>query len=254
MSPRPHVGFYALLVVRQPRVICEIGALDGEQSLRFKRLCPRSAVVAFEANPVNYLRMCANRALSRSTVVLENKAVTDQTGPVTFNVVDVPVSAPWARGSSSLLQRGLVAAELRSHPVTVDGIRLDDYLATTTGGIALWVDVEGAAQQVLHGAEGILDRVAFMHIEAETEQIWVGRATAVAVLAQLKERGFEEMGRMHEDTAGVRPEDSRQHNYLMVRPSWPARFALSVAGVADGIRRQGRRGVSSPGCCGRRRG
>jgi FkbM family methyltransferase len=237
---RPHVGFYALLAMYQPAVICDIGSLDGTQALRFKRLCPRSTVVAFEANPRNHAAMSRDGALNRAGIVVEHKAVTAETARVRFNVVDVPADAPWVRGTSSLRARSDAGRELTSRAAIVDGVRLDDYLSSVAGSIALWIDVEGAAADVLRGAEGIMNRVQMVHVEAELEPIWIGQATAPELLRALIAMGFEEVARGHEDSAGVAAENAVQYNYLMARRSRRARVALGLARGADRLRQLGR--------------
>jgi FkbM family methyltransferase len=154
--------------------------------LRFKRICPNATVVAFEANLASCARIRQNAAVRRAGVVVEHVAASNNAGRVAFNAMkDRPQQ-------SSLLER------LHDDAVTtttMDAVRLDDYLAATAGDVALWVDVEGAADQVLDGATGLRDRIVAIHVEVEGRgYIWSEQPNAAAVLERLLEWGFEPIG------------------------------------------------------------
>jgi FkbM family methyltransferase len=208
----PHVGFCGLIALHQPEVICDVGSMDGEQAVRFKRICPRSSVIAFEANRRNYDLITADPHVQGSGVVVEHLAVSDTTGPAEFNVVDVPDHSPWARGVSSLRERrGDYAAGFTSTKTTVDAVRLDDYLADTSGPVALWIDVEGALDQVVRGLASLADRIVTMHVEAELVEVWEGQASWADLQLEIRRLGpFR--------TVATGPEFGEvQHNYLLVR-------------------------------------
>jgi FkbM family methyltransferase len=153
----PHIGFYALLAAHRPAAICDVGSFDGQQALRCKRICPHAKVIAFEANPPNCERVREN--VGRAEVVVEHLAASDQAGSAGFHSVE---AEPWQ--SSLLDHRGdqVVAT------TPVEAVRLDEYLADTEGPVVLWIDVEGAAMQVLEGAAGIRESIVAIHVELET--------------------------------------------------------------------------------------
>jgi len=189
-------AFYAAIAVLRPAVICDVGSCDGAEAIRFKRRRQASHVIAFEANRANFDSMAADPRLAKSGVEVRHCAASNTTGTTTFYEVDPASEAPWAKGTSSLRLRGdLIAAGLVQRPVGVPSVRLDEALGSTPGRIALWVDVEGAAGQVVEGLRGIAERICVLHIEVEQEELWAGQTAAAEVLVNLSAMGFRELSR-----------------------------------------------------------
>jgi FkbM family methyltransferase len=141
--------------------------------------------------------MCANKNLERNRIEVVHKAVTDRTGSLTFHVLEAREGAEhaWRKGSSSLHQR---QDGLATKPVEVPAIRLDEFVANlqpSPSGIALWVDVEGAAYETLDGMQAVADRVHIVSAEVETKECWPGQKLASDVHALLKGLGFRYVGR-----------------------------------------------------------
>jgi len=178
-------------------VVCDIGSLNGADALQFRRVAPAARVLAFEANPENVRLMQAAEPLMRGRIEVFPLAVLDRNGPVEFFVVDAPDPAVLARrGMSSIYARTTPGQEGR--PVRVQGTRLDDFLKeqqAADGTLALWIDAEGAAGEVLAGAKGILDRVLAIHVELETTPC-IGRDQKLMpeVDAFLLSQGFVRVG------------------------------------------------------------
>lgn len=193
-------AFYSLVMTVRPKIICDIGSCDGSEAIGFKRLRRDAYVIAFEANKGNYDRIAEKNRISGCGIDVRHAAVTDKSGPVTFNEVEVPPDRPWAAGVSSLRRRSpSMAYGLKERPVTVQGVRLDDVLECIPGDrIGLWIDVEGAAEQVIAGLGQAVDRVAFLHIETENSEMWVGQATTKKVVHDLHELGFEQIASVQE--------------------------------------------------------
>src|ERR1044071_8724620 len=96
--------FASLLKQFEADCICDVGSRDGDQSLLFRHLRPSAAVFAFEANPINYKMMEANRTLAEQRVQILPYAVSSRKGTVSFHITDVDYSDPDAnKGTSSLL-------------------------------------------------------------------------------------------------------------------------------------------------------
>ena len=109
----PHVGFYALLATHRPAVICDVGSLDGQQALRFKRICPKADVIAFEANPSSCEHIRQN--VQGSGVVVEHLAASNKQGRVDFHAVQerpegVVPARPYRRSRHHYSARGRRAA------------------------------------------------------------------------------------------------------------------------------------------------
>lgn len=134
---------------------------------------------------------------------------------------------PDPRGVSSLRPRtdeyvwGLTAVE-----TNVEAVRLDDYLAETSGPIALWIDVEGAAAEVIRGLSGIGDRIVLIHVEAESKEIWRDQASWATALGQIQELGRFEVAASASETG------ADQHNYLLMRRDAPRRRAARAVLLA----------------------
>jgi len=158
--------FTKLLPVLRIGLVCDVGSLNGADALRFRRAAPRADILAFEANPENYHAMVATPVLRRAGIETLPYAAAERDGEAEFFVV--PVAGPEnlaRRGMSSLYQRP--EPDRRGKSVRVPTRRLDGVLATRSTDvtrIALWIDAEGAAYEVLQGAAGVLDRVLLIHV------------------------------------------------------------------------------------------
>jgi len=188
--------FSALLPGFGTDLVCDIGSMDGSDALLFKRRLPASRVVAFEANPRNFERMCNNRSLAANAVSLEPLALCESDGVADFFVVRTDSSERAARlGMSSLYRRA--QSEQIERVVQVPTARLDSYVARHAPAarrLALWIDVEGKAFEVIEGARGVLPRVQLVHVEVETRPL-IGAAQRIFadVRALLRESGFTEL-------------------------------------------------------------
>ncbi len=204
--------FLRLLRLLDIDVVCDVGSLNGADALRFRAARPQADIFAFEANPVNEQRMRATAALSRARIDIQPLAICERDGDADFFVVDA-TRGPLARqGMSSMYAR--TPLEHRGAAVRVACARLDGFLTpriTRTARIALWIDVEGKAFEALRGGEGILDQVALIHVEVETQPcIGADQKLLPDVHALLGAHGFEALG------ADQAP-SSIQYNVLYVR-------------------------------------
>jgi FkbM family methyltransferase len=170
---------------------CDIGSLDGTQALRFSNALPEARVFAFEANPYNFAAMKADPLLSRPNIALVQCAVSSKKGTADFCVVETDYNCPTAnRGLSSLL----IPSDSLKEIVRVPSVRIDEFLMERpeiSGKIGLWIDVEGAAYDVLAGMEGIFQRVAIIHVEVEKKAMFQGQKLAADVDSLLSKRGFK---------------------------------------------------------------
>jgi hypothetical protein len=77
--------------------------------------------------------------------------------------------------------------------ISVSGIRLDSFvnnLRRKPSKIALWIDVEGAAFEVVNGFNEIRHMVKIVHLEAETKEFWVGQRLQPEIERLMKKMGF----------------------------------------------------------------
>lgn len=177
-------AFHALLWLLEPDLVLDIGSMDGSDSKRFRKVLPRTDIVAFEGNPSNHGAMLEDREIARKRIRVVNSLVADTEGKRSF-FIQRPVAGAghFNRGTSSLTRRdedGAIAEEVR-----LDAVRIDSFLAreySRSSNVALWVDVEGHAYLVLDGMCGAKDRVKLVHVEVETSQIWQDQKIEADVL------------------------------------------------------------------------
>jgi hypothetical protein len=102
-------------------------------------------------------------------------ALSDQPGPVTFNVHRDAEGAPLANGHASLLRREKTPEDIARGFVeaTVDGVTADMFFADATfAKAAMWIDVEGACRLVLPGARDLLSKTVVLIVEVEEQPFW----------------------------------------------------------------------------------
>ncbi len=190
--------FLSLLRVHRCGVVCDIGSKDGTHAELFRQALPKSRVLAFEANPTNVQEIERAANLSSAGIELYPVAVSNTDGTSTFHVVTGPnerITDPRAwRGMSSLRNRVEDSnAWWHGLPVRteeVSTVRLDSILIGVRGTVALWIDVEGVAYEVLQGAEAVLNHVRVVHVEVETEPFWRDQKVEMHVREFMEQRGF----------------------------------------------------------------
>jgi FkbM family methyltransferase len=205
--------------------ICDVGSMNGAEALRFHRAAPRSRIYALEPNPDNFQRMRANPSLQERAITLLPVAASDCDGESDLYLVD----AHYARqdvvcGLSSLYRRAgpmhPSTAAVRVRTTRLDTLLAEECAAGAT--LALWIDVEGKAYEVIEGTSGIADHVRLLHVEVETAPcIAPGQRLFPEVSALLRQHGFTELA------TDLHPSRT-QFNALFVRGGLPARIELQV--------------------------
>jgi len=186
----------------QPKQFCDIGSLDGAESLFFRRVLINTNFYAFEANPENFQFMVQNEMLKTKNINVYNFAINDKSGKCSFFIADEN-SDPTSLGNYG--NSSLLIPDIDSIPtlrkvkeeVEVDAIRIDEFLLNKERIInaALWIDVEGAAWQVLKGMENIKDDVCLINVEVEKEPKWKNQKTLSDVQYLMNKFGFSEIAR-----------------------------------------------------------
>jgi FkbM family methyltransferase len=181
-----------------PEVTFEIGAREAAFSKEIGRLCPRTACYAFEANPYVFNRF---KDQIGTHVTYLNEAIGNETAQKQFHI---PMSVPRANGAlrlqltnptSSLKLRSADGVEYES--VTCHCDTLDSWherLGWPTS--ALWIDVEGAVDEVVRGAIRSLERsVQCAFVELEKSPAWKGQWLAADMTRAMEEMGFHALAR-----------------------------------------------------------
>jgi FkbM family methyltransferase len=200
-------------------VVCDVGSMDGADALRFRDMLPSARIYAFEANPENYKRMAADAALRERSIQAVPFAVSDANGAAEFFLVGADYSRPSdSRGMSSLYRRTGQFAPVAV--ATVETVRLDSFLAherAVHARVALWIDTEGAAYEVIAGMRGALPQIQLLHVEVETAPL-IGAEQKLYpdVTSLLRTMGFREL-------ATDRVRGRLQFNVVYVRHGLPWR-------------------------------
>lgn len=205
--------FGTLLRGMQINMVCDIGSMNGADALAFRAAAPAARIYALEPNPENFRRMQANPLLQQQRIEPLAVAATDFDGEAEFFVVEADASEQIRRGMSSLYRRS-DAWSTSSRAVRVQAARLDTLLTEVCGPqtrLALWIDTEGKAYEVVAGAAGLARQIWMLHVEVETSPcIAAEQRLYPDVKALLRRLGFEELA---SDQAHGRP----QLNVLFVR-------------------------------------
>lgn len=221
-------------------VIFDVGACEGEDSIRYSRLYPDAHVFAFEPLSANQALVRRNFAThSSGRCELVPCALSDQTGTA---VLHVSSGAPeekffgehWNYGnkSSSLLPPRAVGATWLpwlqfKQTETIQTDTLDRFCAHR--GIErvdfIHMDVQGAEWLVLQGAQAMLPRIRALWMEVASSELYRGQKLGREIQSFMHSRGFAVM---HEDMRGM------EGDQLYVN----LRFGRNVAGWAQGAARR----------------
>ena len=206
--------FVKLLSRMRISTVCDVGSMDGSDSLTFRAAVPGSSVYAFEPNPENFRRMHLDPALQERGIQVVPLAATNYDGEAEFFLVAADYSRPDAsRGMSSLYRR----CDEWATPAGVARVkttRLDTFLADKCpphSRLALWIDTEGKAYEVIEGISGVVKHILFLLVEVETEAcIGSNQKLYPEVKSLLRRLGFAEL-------ATDQPTSRLQFNALFVR-------------------------------------
>lgn len=188
-----------------PAVICDIGACEGEDSVRYARAFPQARILAFEPLPANQAMVRANFARYQTDRgLLIPVALSDRLGEATFHVSsgrprELFAGEHWNYGnkSSSLLPP---AASDPMHgwiefkeAITVPTSTLDAVCAEQ--GVEhidfIHMDVQGAELLVLAGAPHMLPRTSAVWLEVSTQELYSGQPLDRDVRQFMAQQGFQ---------------------------------------------------------------
>lgn len=170
--------FLNLLRMFRPCLILDVGSMDGSDSMRFRRMSPKSKIIAFEANPYNYAKMKSNPRLAQLNIEVRNRLVSNKAEKGKFYISRGAVAGMNSgnMGTSSSM-KPVNAADI-AEEIEVDTTRLDEIIKSESlpaDWVAMWIDVEGAGYEVLSSVVGAKQQIALLHIEVELAEFWVGQ-------------------------------------------------------------------------------
>ncbi|MBC8039392.1 MAG: FkbM family methyltransferase [Opitutaceae bacterium] len=187
-----------------PLVIFDIGACEGEDSVRYSRIYPRARILAFEPLPANQTLVRAN--FSRYSTVqaeLVPVALSDHEGDAVFHVSSGRPADPFAgenwnygNKSSSLLAP---ASPSPMHgwinfkeSIVVRTTTLDSFCASRNLRHIdfIQMDVQGAERLVLDGASAMLPRIGAIWLEVANRELYRGQSLDREIMRFMRSHGF----------------------------------------------------------------
>jgi FkbM family methyltransferase len=193
--------------------IFDIGACEGEDSIRYARLFPNSRIFSFEPVPGNFQKMSDNlKNFNVRSVSCFREAMSDKEGEAVFYVSSghpdtMEKNKDWDYGnkSSSLL----LPDKLKD---THAWLKFEKQINVKTNTIKnfclenniheidyIHMDVQGAELKVLQGAGEFIDTIKSVWLEVETVSLYENQPLKEDVEQFFKKHGFIK----HMDTAEV---------------------------------------------------
>jgi FkbM family methyltransferase len=162
--------------------LLECGAHEASASIDFIKSGGARAI-AIEANP-QVLERKTNRA-TKSGVEVLNFGLAEKKGKMDFFLPKGRAVA----GSSSFRTKSDDVDVIEVTTTTIDALHKD---LSIIGTLALWVDVEGYAFEVLKGASKTLARpeLQILKVEMEDAERWRGQRTLADLAPQIEKFGF----------------------------------------------------------------
>lgn len=188
-----HTLFIWAIKALQSNLILDVGCLDGKDSLIFKEHFPAVKVLSFEANPYNYKKLIENKEMTSKGIEVHNLAVSDKGGFLNFYIYNSP----------DIERDGIASLKKRINTTSVDEIRvkstrLDEFLGryiSEPSNLAIWIDVEGAAFDVIKGLGSLIKKVGVIHVELEKEELYQNSTLQKDVNEFLVENKFKCIGK-----------------------------------------------------------
>ena len=193
MDYSTHTLFIQSIRACESNLILEIGCLDGKDTLIFRKEFPKASIISFEANPYNFKKLADAGHLDKENIELFNLAASDRNDLLNFFIYQSPKVK---RDGIASLKRRKNLQPLEE--VEVEAIMLQDFLENK--GInplkaAIWIDVEGAAYEVIQGLGPIIKQLGVIHVELELVSLYKDLHMFKEVNDYLKNNGFVCIGK-----------------------------------------------------------
>ena len=193
--------FHRLIKVLKPDLVCDVGSMDASDARRFRRLLPDARVIAFEGSPNNIESIKQDENVKKDKIEVQHKVAWNSNGKQTFYVENLSAE----KGANDVRYgisstRARTGNSLGNKIFEVESTRLDTFiqgLENVPESIALWIDVEGAAYEVLEGIAGVRDKIQLIHVEVETQEFWKGQRLKADVEDLMRSMGFVTLASGH---------------------------------------------------------
>ena len=207
LTDPPHAGLLSLLwEPDEPIVILDIGACEGEDSIRYKLMYPNAEILAMEPLPQNIQRMHKNISHSGlQGIRVVQSALSDHVGAATFHVSSGrPAGGPedWDYGNKSSSLRRPAQSLATYHPwlnfndeITVDVSTLDALLQSEqkTKVDFIHMDVQGSELDVFQGGLQTLQQTTCIWVEVGDVELYDGQPSSSQTESFLTSHGFQKI-------------------------------------------------------------
>jgi FkbM family methyltransferase len=186
--------------------IFDIGACEGESSVRYSRLFPNSKIYTFEPIPSNFKLINENIAFfqKENQITALQICLSDKDGTAEFHVSsgtpeefkEKKVDWEFGNKSSSLLQPGKTLETYDwlefKDKIEVTTIRLDRFISEHSIKQIDFVhmDVQGAELMVLNGAADSFYKIKNIWLEVEAVPLYKGQPVKKDIEKYFKSRGY----------------------------------------------------------------
>jgi FkbM family methyltransferase len=185
--------YYKVLVELRISKHLEIGSMHADASRRFMQANPLGKAIAYEAAPRNYEKALAKPCPSGMRIV--NSAIGSMSGTASFFVPNDDTFEQWGSLRRRLVQP-VDVTEIAVPMVTLEEAAEDFRLAGGKRDLAIWMDVEGAALEVLEsGLKTLGTHVSALYLELCDDHIYENGGNALEVLELLISLGFVPVAR-----------------------------------------------------------
>lgn len=196
-------------------IIFDVGACEGEDSIKFSNRFPNARIFTFEPLPKNIKRIKTNLAKYKiNNAKLVDKALSNNNGKAIFHVSSgrppKTEDKTWDYGnkSSSLLAPAKTTTIHRwlkfKDKIEVKTVRLDKFVATE--GIKeidfVYMDVQGAEMMVLNGAGEFISKIKAIWLEVESVELYRDQPLKKEIESFMKSNGFIKVKDTVNDIAG----------------------------------------------------
>lgn len=186
-------------------VIFDIGACEGEDSIRYANLFPNSKIFCFEPLKDNYSIIIENiKKYGKNNIFPFNEALSNLVGTSVFHVssgkpAGVNENEDWDYGnkSSSLLEP---AKNLKKHYTWLEFNHQHEVKTNTLKNFAMeqhlnsidiiHLDVQGAEMMVLEGASDFLGKIKMIWMEVENLELYQGQPLKKSIESFMKSMHF----------------------------------------------------------------
>ena len=179
------------LSVARPTAVFDVGANIGQYGLSLRKCGFTGRIVSFEAIPSVHARLSAVAARDRDWIVAPCCALGRASGEARINLARNSVSSSLLPMNDAHLKSAPDSKYIGSETIRVE--RLDDIaqpLLPKDGRLFLKIDTQGYEEEVLAGADRVLNSVSAMQLELSVVPLYQGAPSLRRILELCDNLGF----------------------------------------------------------------